>query len=131
MLESPRTLVHHHDEGAFDQGLRAFFAYRDLGLRDATGGQFGANVIRAVPGTGAKPEWHTHALGFQFVYVLQGWVEFEYQDIGQVRLEKGSSVMQPPGIRHREVSHSADLEMLEITSPAEFVTTAAETAEAA
>ena len=60
------------------------------------------------------------------MYVLQGWVEFEYEDVGQVRLEKGSSVLQPPGIRHREVTHSADLELLEITNPAEFVTTAAE-----
>lgn len=122
MTETSRTLVRHQDDAAFDKGLRAFFAYRDLGLRDATGGQFGANVIRAVPGTGPKPEWHTHALGFQLVYVLRGWVEFEYEDIGQVRLEPGSSVMQPPGVRHREVAHSDDLEMLEITSPAEFET---------
>jgi quercetin dioxygenase-like cupin family protein len=120
-----RTTVRHHSDAAFDPGLRAFFAYRDLGVAGATQGQFGAHVIRAVPGTGPKPEWHTHALGFQFVYVLRGWVEFEYADIGKVRLEPGSSVVQPPGIRHREVAHSEDLEMLEITSPAEFETAAA------
>jgi quercetin dioxygenase-like cupin family protein len=49
-------------------------------------------------------------------------VEFEYADIGSVRLVAGSSVYQPPGIRHREVRHSDDLEMLEVTSPAEFAT---------
>lgn len=116
------TIVKHADSAVFDQGLRAFFAYRDLGVAAASGGRMGAHVIRAVPGEGPKPEWHTHALDFQMVYVLSGWVEFEYEDIGTVRLEPGASVYQPPGIRHREVAHSDDLELLEITSPAEFET---------
>lgn len=116
------TLVKHADHADFDAGLRAFFAYRDLGIAKASGGRIGAHVIRAVPGEGAKPEWHTHTLDFQMVYVLRGWVEFEYEDIGAVRLEPGASVYQPPGIRHREVAHSDDLELLEITSPAEFET---------
>lgn len=117
------TIVQHAEGAEFDQGLRAFFAYRDLGIAGASGGRIGAHVIRAVPGEGPKPEWHTHALDFQMVYVLRGWVEFEYEDIGPVRLEPGASVYQPPGIRHREVAHSDDLELLEITSPAEFETT--------
>ncbi len=116
------TLVRHADPAAFDTGLRAFFAYRDLGIAGATEGGFGANVIRAVPGAHPVPAWHTHALGFQFVYVLRGWVEFEYEDVGRVRLEPGTSVYQPPGVRHRELAHSDDLELLEITSPAEFKT---------
>ena len=116
------TLVEHADDAGFESGLRAFFAYRDLGVAAASGGRIGAHVIRAVPGEGPKPEWHTHALDFQMVYVLRGWVEFEYEDIGAVRLEPGASVYQPPGIRHREVAHSDDLELLEITSPAEFET---------
>ena len=40
-------------------------------------------------------------------------------------LEAGSSVYQPPRIRHREIAHSDDLEMLEITAPATFETTLA------
>lgn len=117
-----RTTVRHHADEAFEQGLRAFFTYRDLGVREASGGAFGAHVIRAVPGTHAQPNWHTHTLGFQLVYVLKGWVEFEYEDIGKVRLAAGSSVYQPPGVRHREVAHSEDIEMLEITAPAQFAT---------
>ena len=58
----------------------------------------------------------------QLVYVLRGWVEFNYEGSGLVRLEAGSSVYQPPGIRHREVGHSDDLEMLEIVMPADFRT---------
>jgi quercetin dioxygenase-like cupin family protein len=122
---SPRTTVSRAEGASFDRGLRAFFAYRDLGVREATGGAFGAHVIRAVPGTGAAPQWHTHDLGFQFVYVLRGWVTFTYEDIGEVTFRPGDSVLQPPMVRHVEVAHSDDLELLEITSPAEFQTAVA------
>jgi quercetin dioxygenase-like cupin family protein len=60
------------------------------------------------------------------VYILRGWVRFEYEGVGEVLLRRGSCVHQPTGIRHREVEHSDDLEILEITSPAEFKTEAAE-----
>lgn len=114
--------VRHARDEDFDAGLRGFFAYRDLGIRAATGGRVGAHVIRARPGHGAAPQWHRHDLGFQMVYVLKGWVVFEYEGQGEVRLEAGSCVHQPPGIRHREIRHSDDVEMLEITTPAEFAT---------
>ena len=122
MADTQRTTVSLREGAVWDQGLRGFFAYRDLGVRAATGGDFGAHLIRAVPGEGAKPAWHTHALGFQFVLVLRGEVTFEYEDIGMVTLRPGDSVLQPPMVRHREVSHSDDLELLELTQPAEFTT---------
>ena len=117
-----QTTVRHDDPAAFAAGLRRFFAYRDLGVANASGGAFGAHMIRPVAGEHPEPQWHTHALAFQMVLVLRGWVEFEYADIGRVRLEAGSSVYQPPGIAHREVAHGDDLEMLEVTSPAVFET---------
>ena len=122
---TPRTTVSRADGATFEAGLRGFFAYRDLGVREATSGAFGAHVIRAVPGEGAKPEWHCHELSFQLVLVLRGWVAFEYEDIGEVTLRPGDSVLQPPLVRHREVAHSDDLELLEVTSPAAFETRAA------
>lgn len=124
-LPTPRTTVSRAADAPFVQGLRSFFAYRDLGVRDATGGAYGAHIIRAVPGEGAKPNWHTHDLGFQFVLVLRGTVTFDYEDIGQLTFRPGDSVLQPPGVRHREVSHSDDLELLEVTSPADFATATA------
>jgi quercetin dioxygenase-like cupin family protein len=117
-----QTTVRHAADDSFDRGLRAFFEYRHLGIPEATAGKFGAHVIRAVPGTHSGGDWHLHELDFQFVYVLKGWVEFEYEDIGIIRLEAGSSVLQPPRIKHREIRHSDDIEMLEMTSPAEFAT---------
>lgn len=116
-------VVSQPDQSAFEaQGLRAFFEYRDLGIEAATKGKFGANVIRAVPGVDSEPKWHMHNLDFQMVYVTKGWVIFEYEGSGEHTLREGSSVLQPPGIRHREVSHSPDLELIEITSPAVFET---------
>ena len=116
------TIVRHAADAHFDGGLRAFFEYRNLGIREASDGRVGAHVIRAVPGTHSGGEWHLHELDFQMVYILQGWVEFEYEDIGTVRLQAGSSVFQPPRVRHREIRHSDDVQILEITAPAEFET---------
>jgi len=41
-----RFTVSHHREEDFDQGLRAYSAYRDLGIAPATGGLVQAHVIR-------------------------------------------------------------------------------------
>ena len=114
--------VTHAKEAAFERGLRAFFEYRDLGIAQATGGQVVAHVIRAAAGAEFSSQPHLHRTSFQLVYVLKGWIEFEYEGQGKVRLEAGSCVYQPPGIRHRELGHSEDVEMLEVVMPGEFTT---------
>ena len=112
-----------HAAGApFQRGLRSFFEYRDLGIRQATGGRVNAHVIRAAAGTEFSSQAHFHTANFQLVYVLKGWIEFEYEGQGIVRLEAGSCVYQPSEIRHREVGHSEDVEMLEVVMPADFKT---------
>jgi quercetin dioxygenase-like cupin family protein len=116
------AVSHLHNSTFTADGLRPFFAYRDLGIRAATEGNADAHVIRAVPGAPFVGKPHLHRTTFQFVYVLKGWIEFEYEGQGIVRLEAGSSVFQPPSIRHREVGHSDDVEMLEIVMPADFAT---------
>ena len=110
------------EKSKFEAGLRGFFQYRDLGIDAATEGNYGANVIKAVPGKHSKGEWHLHKLNFQMVYILKGWVSFEYEGQGTFTFYEGDSVLQPPKISHREIEHSDDLELLEITSPATFDT---------
>lgn len=114
----------HARDARFERGLRAFFEYRDLGIAKATQGRVVAHVIRAAAGDSqeAPGQPHLHHTAFQLVYVLKGWIEFEYEGQGRVRLEAGSCVHQPPGIRHRELGHSEDVEMLEIVLPADFAT---------
>ncbi len=120
------SVSHLEDAHYESEGLRSFFEYRDLGIKAATGGRVGAHVIRAKPGQHGSSGWHTHDLEVQLVYVLKGWVEFDYEGVGEIRLEAGACVHQPPGIRHVEIAHSDDVEILEITLPAEFETHKAE-----
>lgn len=127
MASSMEFSVRHARDTSFESdGLRTFFEYRDLGIGESTGGKFHAHVIRAREGHGERVGWHQHDLEFQMVYILKGWAIFEYEGKGEVRLEAGDCVHQPPGIRHREVDHSDDLELIEITSPADFATAEAE-----
>jgi quercetin dioxygenase-like cupin family protein len=124
-------VVSHAHDASFQRGLRSFYEYRDLGIKHATDGRVEAHVIRAAAGTEFSSQPHLHQTIFQLVYVLKGWIEFEYEGQGRVRLEAGSCVHQPPGIRHREVGHSEDIEMLEIVLPANFKTEEVESVDAA
>jgi quercetin dioxygenase-like cupin family protein len=126
-MKNSGFVVSHAVDATFERGLRSFFEYRDLGIKQATNGQVVAHVIRAASGKDFSSQPHFHETRFQFVYVLKGWIEFEYEGQGVVRLSAGSSVYQPPGIRHREVGHSEDVEMLEIVMPADFKTQEVET----
>jgi quercetin dioxygenase-like cupin family protein len=104
------------------RGLRSYFEYRDLGIKRATRGTVVAHVIRVRPGKAPHGEWHAHDCKVQFVYVLKGWVEFEYEGVGRVTMKAGSCFYQPPRIRHRELRHSRDLEMIEVVAPGTFRT---------
>jgi len=106
-------------------GLRPYFLYRNLGMARATKGKVGAHVIRARRTVKGGQGRHTHALGFQMVYVLKGKAKFWYDGYGTVEVVAGSAVYQPPGIRHEMLSCSRNCEILEITMPAEFATAAA------
>ena len=118
-----RDFVATHAQGAvFTRGLRSFFEYRDLGIQRATAGRVDAHVIRAAAGSEFSSQPHLHETQFQLVYILKGWIEFEYEGQGVVRLEAGSCVHQPPHIKHRELGHSDDIEMLEVVLPAGFGT---------
>ena len=100
------------------RGLRGYFEYRDLGIRQATRGKVVAHVIRARPGKAPHGEWHWHDVDIQFVYVLKGSAVFEYEGIGRVTMKAGTCFYQPPRIRHREIRHSKDLHMIEFVAPA-------------
>ena len=121
-MSSDGFTVSHQRDALFQRGLRSFFEYRDLGIRQATEGRVVAHVIRAAAGEEFSGQPHLHETTFQLVYVLKGWIEFEYEGQGIVRLEAGSCVHQPPGIRHREIGHSPDVEMLEVVMPGDFKT---------
>ena len=103
-------------------GLRPHFAYRDLGIDAATAGKVLAQVIRARQPCDGPGDEHTHSLDFQMVYVLKGWMRTEFEGVGERTLQAGDCMYQEPGISHRVLDYSADLEVLEITIPADFET---------
>jgi quercetin dioxygenase-like cupin family protein len=118
-----RFSVSHAQDSFFEQkGLRHFFEYRDLGIREATDGKVLAHVIRARAGQAVVGGTHHHEVVCQIIYCLKGWIRFRYDGVGEVLLTTGSCVHQPPGIRHAELGHSEDLELLEIVLPADFNT---------
>ena len=122
-----RFQVSHLQKARFSRrGLRAYFEYRDLGIKGATRGKVVAHVIRARPEKAPHGEWHYHDCKLQFVYVLKGWMLLEYEGVGKVMMKAGTCFYQPPKIRHRELAHSKNAEVLEIVSPANFKTYSAE-----
>ena len=48
----------------------------------------------------------------------------------QFTVRKGDTILQVPGIKHREIACSEDFEVLEIVSPANFATRIVETPKA-
>src|SRR5215218_5245620 len=75
------------------EGPRANVEYRDLGLAAATGGRIGAKHIRAIKPFEKETGWHWHDMTGHFVYVLMGWVRFEFADVSEpVTVSAGSFI---------------------------------------
>jgi hypothetical protein len=114
----------HHSPEAFEQGLRRYAQYRDLGIAAATNGLARAHVIRMMPPCipAEVSKRHYHDVQFQMVYVLKGWIKGEYDGSGVVTMREGSCWLQPPKIKHTVLDYSDDCELLEIILPADFET---------
>jgi mannose-6-phosphate isomerase-like protein (cupin superfamily) len=110
-------------DAVYQTGLRGFMEYRDLGIAQATHGQYRAHVIRIrKDGPGAHDlhttGLHQHRCDFQMFYVLNGWIKFVYEGQGEQTFHAGDCVLQPAGIVHNELECSDDVEILEVYSPA-------------
>jgi hypothetical protein len=118
-----KFVISRKKDSPFKPGFRSYFVDRDLGVKDATNGEYFAEVHKAngptpKDGTGA----HRHKLAFQFNYMLKGWCRVEIEGEGQLRFEEGDTWLQPPMIKHNFLECSADCEILEICSPGTFET---------
>jgi mannose-6-phosphate isomerase-like protein (cupin superfamily) len=104
------------------EGRRTFFKYRDLGVTAASNGWMRAQLMQAVTGMTQPTGWHYHVCDGQFVYALKGFVELEFEDGSQCRLEAGDSCFIPGGMKHNEIRTSDDVEILEVCLPADMGT---------
>jgi mannose-6-phosphate isomerase-like protein (cupin superfamily) len=110
-------------DAVYKPGLRSFMEYRDLGIEQATHGQFRAHVIRIKKDAPGSHDLHTtglhqHRCDFQMFYVLKGWIKLVYDGHGEHTFHEGDCVLQPAGIVHNELECSDDVEVLEVYSPA-------------
>ncbi len=120
--DNHKFIVKRADEVEWQKGLRPDFEYCDLGIKEATNGEFGAHIIRiAAPGDHQTGR-HSHTTGFQMIYILQGEAKFWFDGTGEVTVKKGDCFYQPDGLIHDGLWFSEDCELLEITTPGEFET---------
>ena len=102
---------------------RADMLYRDL-IPGRMGGQLIASHIRIPDGGLVADDVHFHDIRFQAIYCYRGWARLVYEDQGEpFVLHAGDCVLQPPQIRHRVLEASEGLEVIEIGSPADHLTT--------
>ena len=83
-----KVAVASKDNPNYVPGRRDFFKYRDLGVTEGTNGFMRAQVTSAEKGMSKPTGWHVHKCQAQFVYVLSGWVDLEFED-RKVRVSEG------------------------------------------
>lgn len=98
------------------------FEMRENGLQPATGGAYTARIFRATSGGAVAPAMHWHDAAFQYVHILKGEMEFQLEAGERRTLRAGDAIWQPTGCLHCVTYVSADLELLEIFSPADIST---------
>ena len=103
-------------------GLRPYFVYRDLGMKNATQGRVMAHVIRADQACDGPMGYHSHDLEFQMNYLLKGWARIDLEDVGEIQVTAGDAWYQAPGVKHELLEFSEDFEVIEITIPGDFPT---------
>ena len=105
------------------KGRRDFFKYRDLEVADASAGRLRAQVMSSSKGMSRPTGWHYHECDGQFIYILKGWVDLEFEDGRTIRVEQGDSLFIPGYLRHNEIRTSDTMEILEVSAPGVMGTT--------
>ena len=102
-------------------GRRDFMTYRELGVTEASAGRIRAQVTSSSEGLSEPTGWHVHICEGQFIYILNGWVDLEFED-GMVRIEAGDSMYIPGGTPHNEIATSDAFDLVEVSVPADMGT---------
>ena len=108
------------------KGRRDFFKYRDLEVDKASDGAMRAQVMSASQGMSRPTGWHYHECEGQFVYMMKGWVDLQFEDGRTIRVEEGDSLYIPGYLRHNEIRTSDTMEILEVSVPGKMGTTPCE-----
>jgi hypothetical protein len=94
--------------------------FRNLKFDRLSGGKVAAQIVRAMgPLTENVSVWHMHHLDFHLGYIIKGWIAYEFERLGEVRLEAGAGIFHLPRSRMRVIDRSPDFEGIWIKTPAE------------
>ena len=114
------------EDRKFGPGLRRASLYADLGLAEATGGNFHGEIIKINPeihtpqGTTGM---HRHEYDFQFNYVLAGEIDLVIEGIEEtLTFRAGDTYLLPARILHNETRVSEDFSVLQVYGPANAAT---------
>jgi quercetin dioxygenase-like cupin family protein len=101
--------------------LRGFEA-RETGIGAATRGVASVQVARAIAGAGDADDVTSHTSDILFTFVLSGSVTLAGDGQGAHSLSEGDAFVIPPGLKTSLTQRSADLQLLEVSLPANFET---------
>jgi quercetin dioxygenase-like cupin family protein len=103
-------------------GRRDWLQYLDAGLEEASGGRVRATLSTATGAMVTETGWHYHECEMQIGYITKGWIELQFEDGTEVRLEAGDILFVPGGVKHNELRTSDDIAGLEISIPGQMGT---------
>lgn len=107
----PTFQFHHVDNGQWTT-VAPGISVCDLGLAGHTDGAWSLQLVR-LAGEGARVEdMHRHEEGFSLAYVLRGWLDVEFEQLGHTHLAAGAVIPAYNGPMHRERACGGDLELL-------------------
>lgn len=110
------------EKAEYKNGLRDFLEYRDLGIQEASNGEYKTHILRIKRKFKGDQKiysngYHKHIVTFQMYYILNGWVKFIYNGEGTHTFKKGDCVYAPPSIKHNEIAYSDNFEALDFFTP--------------
>ena len=101
-----------------------YMGIRMTEITELSGNRVGATFMKRNPEIPCtQSPWHMHHMDIHVAYVIRGWARFEFEGVGEIRVEAGGIVYQPPLNRHRELEVSLDFEAVEFTLPGSSKTT--------
>jgi quercetin dioxygenase-like cupin family protein len=118
--QGQRFVYHQADKAAWGPFRIPGFKARDTTIHAGTKGV--ASVMVARP-DGVAP-WTRHDTDILFTFVMAGGMTLEGEGRDATRLSPGDAFVIPPGMATRYAAVTEDLELLEVTLPGRFNTTA-------
>ena len=105
------TLIRQAGDGTYEP-TEPGITIRDLGVTEATGGDYTLLLVRIEQEGAYIEHLHRHDERFSLAYVLSGWLQVEFQEIGIQMLGPGTVVPAFNGPTHHELDAGDGLELL-------------------